>query len=162
MYPTGNFPLSANGITSSTELSALFPALVSLVNNSKTLPNAPQNQITPIEEMQQTLTSVPSDVKRAIEEQSEYIEINGQLFQEFIVWLITYTDLGRTFLLGPGNRTSQKLRDKVQELVPTVNAQSSSRIQQLEAALIKQSEELKKFKEQFGVVEEQPEGVSHA
>ena len=146
---------STNG---NSDIAAMFPALVNLVNNTKSMTNTSttDNSPTPLEEIQQILLSLPIEQRQVVENSPEYLELKSIMFQEFIVWTIACTELGRAYILGPGSHKAKKLLDITKDLSSSASKVATSKIQELENALLqqqelfkKQSEEFAKFKAQF-------------
>lgn len=139
------------------DMANMFPAIFNLVNNTKNMTTMGQDpQPTPIEEIQVLLNNLPVEQRQAIESSEEYLLLKTEIFQEFILWVIAATDLGRTYLFGPGSHKSKKLLELTKDLSSTVGAKATSRIQELEQQLLeqqelfrKQSEILKKQSEEF-------------
>lgn len=139
------------------DMANMFPAIFNLVNNTKNMTTMGQDpQPTPIEEIQVLLNNLPVEQRQAIESSEEYLVLKTEIFQEFILWAIAATDLGRTYLFGPGAHKSKKLLELTKDLSSTVGAKATSRIHELEQQLLeqqelfrKQSEILKKQSEEF-------------
>ena len=140
------------------DISAMFPALVNLVNNTKSMTNVNQQDTspTPLEEIQQILLSLPIEQRQVVENSPEYLELKSVMFQEFIVWVIACTELGRAYIIGPGSHKAKKLLEITKDLSSSASKVATSKIQELENALLqqqelfkRQSEEFAKFKAQF-------------
>lgn len=152
---SGIFGNNSNG---GNDASSMFPALVNLINNTKSMANINQQDIgpTPLEEIQQILLSLPIEQRQVVENSPEYLELKSIMFQEFIVWSIACTELGRAYILGPGAHKAKKLLEITKDLSSSASKVATSKIQELENALLmqqelfkKQSEEFAKFKAQF-------------
>lgn len=142
---TGNY-----GKANTADMAAMFPAIFNLVNNTKNMTTVGADpQPTPIEEIQVLLNSLPVEQRQAIENSQEYLELKTEIFQEFIVWSIAATDIGRAYLLGPGAHKAKKLLELTKDLTTTVGTKATNRIQELEAQLAQQQELFRKQNEEF-------------
>lgn len=143
--------------TTSQEMAAMFPAMFNLVSSTKNMTTLPaEAQPTPIEEIQGVLNSLPIEQRQAIESHPDYMELKSAIFQEFILWSIAATDMGKAYLLGPGSHKAKKLLELTKDLSSSIGAKATNKIQELEQALMeqqelfrRQSEEFKAFKAQF-------------
>ena len=160
MFNTNPYSSAYSGLNygkNTGDMASTFPALFNLINNTKNMTTmGNDSQPTPIEEIQVLLNNLPIEQRQAIENSQEYIELKSEIFQEFILWAIAATDLGRTYLFGPGSHKAKKLLELTKDLTSTIGAKATSRIQELEAQLQqqqelfrKQNEEFKAFKAQF-------------
>ena len=138
-YSSSSFNKSSN------DISNMFPAIFNLVNNTKNMTTMNQEvQPTPIEEIQVLLTNLPVEQRQAIENSEEYILLKTEIFQEFILWTIAATELGRTYLFGPGSHKAKKLLELTKDLSSTVGAKATNRIHELEQQLLEQQELFRK------------------
>lgn len=157
MYNTSlSNPYSSNPYSKTTsDMANMFPAIFNLVNNTKNMTTVNQEpQPTPIEEIQVLLNNLPVEQRQAIENSQEYLELKTEIFQEFVLWTIAATDLGRTYLFGPGAHKSKKLLELTRDLSSTVGAKATSRIQELEQQLLEQQE---LFRQQSEILKKQSE-----
>lgn len=157
MYNTSlSNPYSSNLYSKTTsDMANMFPAIFNLVNNTKNMTTVNQEpQPTPIEEIQVLLNNLPVEQRQAIENSQEYLELKTEIFQEFVLWTIAATDLGRTYLFGPGAHKSKKLLELTRDLSSTVGAKATSRIQELEQQLLEQQE---LFRQQSEILKKQSE-----
>lgn len=157
MYNTSlSNPYSSNPYSKATsDMANMFPAIFNLVNNTKNMTTVNQEpQPTPIEEIQVLLNNLPVEQRQAIENSQEYLELKTEIFQEFVLWTIAATDLGRTYLFGPGAHKSKKLLELTRDLSSTVGAKATSRIQELEQQLLEQQE---LFRQQSEILKKQSE-----
>ena len=157
MYNTSlSNPYSTNTYSKTTsDMANMFPAIFNLVNNTKNMTTVNQEpQPTPIEEIQVLLNNLPVEQRQAIENSQEYLELKTEIFQEFVLWTIAATDLGRTYLFGPGAHKSKKLLELTRDLSSTVGAKATSRIQELEQQLLEQQE---LFRQQSEILKKQSE-----
>lgn len=139
-------PYSSNYNKSNTnDMANMFPAIFNLVNNTKNMTTMNQEPVpTPIEEIQVLLTNLPVEQRQAIESSEEYIVLKTEIFQEFILWTIAATELGRTYLFGPGSHKAKKLLELTKDLSSTVGAKATNRIHELEQQLLEQQELFRK------------------
>lgn len=157
MYNTSlSNPYSTNTYSKTTsDMANMFPAIFNLVNNTKNMTTVNQEpQPTPIEEIQVLLNNLPVEQRQAIENSQEYLELKTEIFQEFVLWTIAATELGRTYLFGPGAHKSKKLLELTRDLSSTVGAKATSRIQELEQQLLEQQE---LFRQQSEILKRQSE-----
>ena len=157
MYNTSlSNPYSSNPYSKTTsDMANMFPAIFNLVNNTKNMTTVNQEpQPTPIEEIQVLLNNLPVEQRQAIENSQEYLELKTEIFQEFVLWTIAATELGRTYLFGPGAHKSKKLLELTRDLSSTVGAKATSRIQELEQQLLEQQE---LFRQQSEILKRQSE-----
>lgn len=145
-------PYSGYGTTPTTspDMAAMFPAIFNLVNNTKSMTTVTGDpQPTSLEEIQQILVNLPVEQRQAIEAHPDYLELKAEIFQEFILWSIAATEMGRTYLLGPGSHKAKKLLDVTKDLSATVGSKTTNKIQELEQQLYEQQELFKKQSEEF-------------
>ena len=114
-----------------------FPALAELIQRAGNIPQTQpqQEQPTPIQEIQQVLLNLPAEQRQVIETSEEYLTMKADIFQEFILWSIAATELGRQYLMGPGNHKAKKLLELTKDLASTVGTKTTNRIQELESKL---------------------------